>query len=391
MAAHDEWICLRRNREGCYFIVERADEVVSRLNTRAKAFSMADSIRLTQLAKRAGCAAKQPPGYLLSLLSSLPPITDPNVLVGNAAADDAAVYKLSEELALVLTTDFFTPIVDGPYDFGAVAAANALSDVYAMGGTPLAALSIVGFPETALPREVLVEILRGATDKAAEAGIAIIGGHTIKSEEPIFGLAVVGQVAPDRVLSNDKARPGDILILTKPLGLRIITTAAKNGQDKLGAIAAAIGVMTTLNRAAGEVIARQGANALTDVTGFGLLGHLRNVVAASKVGARVSLDRVPVLPPAWEYVRAGIAPGGTHANHRFLAEFVSYAPDLTKEEQLILCDAQTSGGLLAAVPPEQVDAMLASLRSAGVSDAAVIGKIEPTPAGRIFVDRSPND
>ncbi len=211
---------------------------------------MSDPIRLTQLAKRAGCAAKQPPGYLLSLLGSLPPITDPNVLVGSATADDAAVYKLSDELALVFTTDFFTPIVDRPYDFGAVAAANALSDVYAMGGTPLTALSIVGFPDTLLPPEVLVEILRGAADKAAEAGIAIVGGHTIKSEEPIFGLAVVGKVAPDRVLSNDKAQPGDVLILTKPLGLGIITTAAKNGEDKLGAIGDAIRVMTTLNRVA---------------------------------------------------------------------------------------------------------------------------------------------
>jgi selenide, water dikinase len=350
---------------------------------------MPDAVRLTQLAKRAGCAAKQPPGYLLSLLQSLPPITDPNVLVGNAAADDAAVYKLSDELALVLTTDFFTPIVDGPYDFGAVAAANALSDVYAMGGEPLTALSIVGFPDAALPREVLVEIVRGATDKAAEAGIAIVGGHTIKSEEPIFGLAVVGRVHPDRVLSNDKAQPGDLLILTKPLGLGIITTAAKNGQDTLGAIAAAIDVMTTLNRAAGDVIARQGAHALTDVTGFGLLGHLRNVVSASKVSARVYLDRVPVLAPAGEYVRAGIAPGGTHANHRFLAEFVHYAADVSKEEQLILCDAQTSGGLLVAVAPRQAETMLASLRAGGVPGAAIIGNIESGPAGRIFVDRSP--
>ena len=217
---------------------------------------MNDPVRLTQLAKRAGCAAKQPPGYLMSLLHALPPITDPNVLVGNAAADDAAIYRLNDELALVLTTDFFTPIVDAPYDFGAVAAANALSDVYAMGGKPLAALSLVGFPDTTLPPEVLIEIMRGAADKAAEAGIAIVGGHTIKSDEPIFGLAVTGIIAPDRVLSNDKARPGDVLILTKPLGLGIITTAAKNGQDKLGAIADAITVMTTLNRAAGEVIAR---------------------------------------------------------------------------------------------------------------------------------------
>src|SRR5262249_18800178 len=207
-----------------------------RVECTGRVLSMSDPIRLTQLAKRAGCAAKQPPGYLFPLLGSLPPITDPNVLVGSATADDAAVYKLSDDLALVFTTDFFTPVVDGPYDYGAVAAANALSDVYAMGGTPLTALSIVGFPDAALPPEVLVEILRGAAEKAAEAGIAIVGGHTIKAEEPIFGLAVVGTIHPDRVLSNDRARPGDALILTKPLGLGILTTAAKNNEDRQGAI-----------------------------------------------------------------------------------------------------------------------------------------------------------
>jgi len=344
-------------------------------------------VRLTQLAKRAGCAAKQSPGFLFSLLKSLPPIVDPNVLVGTSTADDAAVYKLSNDLALVLTTDFFTPIVDNPYDFGAVAAANALSDVYAMGGKPLAALSIVGFPDAVLPPEVLVEILQGATEKAADAGIAIVGGHSIKSEEPIFGLAVVGSIAPNRVLSNDKAQPGDVLILTKPLGLGIITTAAKNGEDKLGAISTAIRVMSTLNRAAGEVIAEHGANALTDVTGFGLLGHLRNIVSASNVSARVYLNHVPVLGPAWDYVRAGVCPGGTHANHRFLNDWVTYATDLTKEEQLIVCDAQTSGGLLASIAPDQAQIVLAALRSAGVADAAIIGTIEAQPAGRIFVDR----
>jgi selenide,water dikinase len=349
---------------------------------------MVEPIRLTQLAKRAGCAAKQPPGYLLSILGSLPAITDPNVLVGSATADDAAVYKLSDDLALVLTTDFFTPIVDNPYDFGAVAAANALSDVYAMGGTPLAALSIVGFPDALLPPEALVQILRGAGDKAAEAGIAIVGGHTIKSEEPIFGLAVVGKIAPDRVLSNDKAKPGDVLILTKPLGLGIITTAAKNGQDRLGAIGTAIEVMTTLNRAAGEDFADAGAHAMTDVTGFGLLGHLRNVVTASQVGAVIYLDRVPVLAAAREYVQEGISPGGTHANHRFLADYVNYAADITKEEQLLLCDAQTSGGLLAAVAPEQAAAVVASLHARGVAAAAVVGRIEPGQAGRMTVVRS---
>jgi selenide,water dikinase len=346
---------------------------------------MSDPIRLTQFAKRAGCAAKQPPGYLLSLLGSLPEITDPNVLVGSATADDAAIYKLSDELAIVFTTDFFTPIVDRPYDFGAVAAANALSDVYAMGGTPLTALSIVGFPDAALPPEVLVDILRGAADKAAEADIAIVGGHTIKSEEPIFGLAVIGRVSPDRVLSNDKAQPGDILILTKPLGLGIITTAAKNGEDKLSAINEAIGVMTTLNRAAGEEFARGGVHALTDVTGFGLLGHLRNIVAASKVGATIYMDRVPVIAAAREYVNAGIYPGGTAANHKFLNDSVFYSSDCTKDDQLLLCDAQTSGGLLAAVDPDQADAVLASLHARGVNDATIVGKITRDHPGQIVV------
>jgi selenide,water dikinase len=344
-----------------------------------------DPIRLTQFAKRAGCAAKQPPGYLLSLLGSLPKITDPNVLVGSATADDAAIYKLSDELALVFTTDFFTPIVDRPYDFGAVAAANALSDVYAMGGTPLCALSIVGFPDTLLPPEVLAEILKGAADKAAEAGAAIVGGHTIKSEEPIFGLAVIGKVAPNRVLSNDGAKPGDALILTKPLGLGIITTAAKNGEDKLGAIANAIRVMTTLNRTAGETFSQAGA--LTDITGFGLLGHLRNVVAASNVGARIFFDRVPILPAAVEYVNAGIYPGGTNANHKFLNDWVRYADDITKQEQLLLCDAQTSGGLLAAITAKDADAAVASLRAQGLKETAIVGQIESENPGRIALHR----
>jgi len=345
-----------------------------------------DRIRLTRHAKRAGCAAKAPQGWLLPLLGTLPPITDPNVLVGTATSDDAAVYKLSDELALVLTTDFFTPIVDEPYDFGAVAAANALSDVYAMGGRPLAALSLVGFPD-ALPAEVLADVLRGAADKAAEAGIAIVGGHTIRSEEPIFGLAVTGTVSPKRVLANDKARPGDVLVLTKPLGLGIITTAAKNDEDTRGAIVEAIALMTTLNRAAADVFAQADVHALTDVTGFGLLGHLRNVVSASRVGARIVVERVPVLPAAWEYVRAGIAPGGTHANLRFLADVVDYADDVDEASRLVLCDAQTSGGLLAAVAPGEADATLAALGAAGVP-AAAIGEIVAAPPGRIQVVRA---
>jgi selenide, water dikinase len=346
-----------------------------------------DEIRLTQMAKRAGCAAKHPPGYLLPLLGNLPEISDPNVLVGSSTADDAAVYKLTDDLALVLTTDFFTPIVDRPFDFGAVAAANALSDIYAMGGRPLSALNIVGFPEATLEPEVLGEILRGAAAKAREAEIDIVGGHTIKTDEPIYGLAVVGTVHPQKVLTNAGAKPGDALILTKPIGIGIITTAAKQGLDRLGAIGEAIGVMTTLNRQAAEIIIKIGANAVTDVTGFGLLGHLRNMISASRVAARVWLEAVPVLPAAWEYVRSGIAPGGTHANRRFLSDWAVYEDGIEKEEELMLCDAQTSGGLLVSVSPDRAAPMLDLLARAGVKDSAIIGRIESSEHARMTVSR----
>jgi selenide,water dikinase len=350
--------------------------------------SEAESINLTQFAKRAGCAAKQPPDFLFSLLGTLPPVVDPNVIVGHATADDAAVYRVSDDLALILTTDFFTPIVDRPYDFGAIAAANALSDVYAMAGAPMAALSLVGFPSGALPREVLAEILRGAIDKASEAGIAIVGGHTIQTDEPIFGLAVVGRVDPRAVITNAGAKIGDALVLTKPLGLGIITTAAKQRRDDRGAIAEAIAVMSQLSRGASEVLGRARAHALTDVTGFGLLGHLRNLVAASGVSALIGYDTVPVLAAAREYVRDGIAPGGTHANRKFLSNWVSYDADITEAEQLLLCDAQTSGGLLAAIPADQVETVLGELRSAGVASAVVIGSITSGEPGRIRVRRA---
>ncbi len=344
-------------------------------------------IRLTKTAKRAGCAAKQPPGYLLPLLAGLPPIVDPNVLVGSATADDAAIYRLSDDVALVLTTDFFTPIVDDPYDFGAIAAANALSDIYAMGGRPLTALSIVGFPDNVLPATVLATILRGASDKARQAGIAIVGGHTIKAEEPIFGLAVVGTIHPQNVVTNQTAQVGDVLILTKPIGLGIVSTAAKNDEDRLGAIVEAISVMSTLNDVAAEVLLAHGVHAMTDVTGFGLLGHLRNLLVASDVGAEIWLNEVPVISAARQYVDGGIAPGGTHANHKFLADWVAYAADLTPAEQLLTCDAQTSGGLLAAIPSTRASTAVHALRQRGLSAASVIGCIVSSTMPRISVRR----
>jgi selenide,water dikinase len=343
------------------------------------------AVRLTKIAKRAGCAAKHPPGYLFPLLGSLPKVTDPNVLVGSSTADDAAIYRIDDERALVLTTDFFTPIVDEPYDFGAIAATNALSDVYAMGGTPLTALNIVGFPESDLDVSVLGDILRGGAEKAREAGIDIVGGHTIKTDEPIYGLAVTGMVHPARVASNAGGKPGDALVLTKPLGLGIITTAAKQDRDTAGAIREAIRLMSTLNRAAAEAMAAVGAHACTDITGFGLLGHLRNVAAASGCSATVRLGAVPVIEAAWTYVREGVAPGGTHANWRFLNEWVQYDAGIDKEAQLVLCDAQTSGGLLIALEAAKADALCAELRSRGAPCAAVVGTLETGRAGSMRV------
>ena len=343
------------------------------------------SIRLTQFAKRAGCAAKHPPGYLFPLLAGLPKVTDPNVLVGSATADDAAIYRIDDERALVLTTDFFTPIVDDPYDFGAIAATNALSDVYAMGGTPLTALNIVGFPEADLELAVLGDILRGGADKAREAGIDIVGGHTIKTDEPIYGLAVTGMVHPQRIASNAGGRPGDALVLTKPLGLGIVTTAAKQDRDTAGAIGEAIRLMTTLNRGAAEAMATVGAHACTDVTGFGLLGHLRNMAAASGCAATVRLRDVPVIDAAWSYVREGVVPGGTHANWRFLGEWTEYASDVDRNAQLVLCDAQTSGGLLIALEAGKAEALCEELRARKVPCASIVGHLEAGRAGAMRV------
>lgn len=348
-------------------------------------------VRLTQFAKRAGCAAKHPPGTLFPLLGALPPVVDPNVIVGSATADDAAVYRLSDDVALVLTTDFFTPIVDDPFDFGRVAAANALSDVYAMGGRPVAALNLVGFPEGTLEPSVLGDILRGGAAVAREAGIDIVGGHTIKTDEPIYGLAVTGTVHPARVVTNAGGRPGDALVLTKPLGVGIVTTASKQGVDTRGAIGEAIALMTTLNRVAADAMIAAGARAATDVTGFGLLGHLRNLTRASGCSAEVWADAVPVLDAAWEYVRAGIAPGGTHANRRFIAQYTRYAAGVDDATQLVLCDAQTSGGLLVALPPDRAEGLVAALRAppqgGAPHAAAIIGALASGEPGTAHVVR----
>lgn len=314
-------------------------------------------------------------------------MSDPNVLVGTNTADDAAVYRLTDSLAVVQTLDFFTPVVDDPYWFGAISAANSLSDIWAMGAKPLFALNLVGFPKDTLPFESLGQILKGGSDKATEAGVPIIGGHSIDDPEPKYGLSVTGIVHPDHILTNSTAQVGDDLILTKPLGSGIINTAIKRGKATSSAIERVIQVMSALNKAAGEVVVEVGVNALTDVTGFGLLGHLREMTTGSNVGARIHLSQVPILPEAKEHVAEGICPGGTRRNHAFLSNGVIYASDITEAEQLLLCDAQTSGGLLIAVPEHKTADLIDRLTQQRVMEVAVIGKTVEDPEGRIEVIR----
>ncbi len=304
----------------------------------------------------------------------MPVITDPNVLVGPETRDDAGVYLINESTALVVTTDFFTPVVDDAYDFGRVAAANALSDVWACGGKPILALNIVGFPRS-LPMELLGDVLRGGADVATEAGIAIIGGHSIDDAEPKYGLVVVGIVHPDRILRNVGACEGDVLILTKPLGSGIITTAIKRGLASEEQISEITEIMATLNRSAGELFIENYAciRALTDVTGFGLLGHLFELLDGSNVSATINLDSVEFVPSAVEFVEAGICPGGTKANLKSVEARVDFG-DTSSHEKLLLADAQTSGGLLASVDPKEADRILTELRARGV-EAFVIGEI----------------
>jgi cysteine desulfurase NifS/selenium donor protein len=349
-------------------------------------FSDDTEYKLTHYTHGLGCACKLRPQALEEVLAVLPIPTDPAVLVGTDTADDAAVYRLNDDVAIVQTVDFFTPIVDDAYWFGAISAANSLSDVYAMGARPLFALNIVGFPSNRLPMRVLEQILRGALDKAAEAGISIIGGHTVDDTEPKFGLAVTGIVHPDQVLRNSTARPGDALVLTKPLGVGIISTAVKRGLVDEAIAQEAAELMATLNRAAAEAMLEIGANACTDVTGFGLLGHLREMAAGSGVDVTLSAGAVPTLPAARTFAAADVVPGGTLNNLAHVQPHVTFAPGVARVAQLILADAQTSGGLLISLPADRVNALLATLQEKGVRDAAHIGEVTGPGTGHISVE-----
>lgn len=341
-------------------------------------------IKLTRYTHGLGCACKLRPQVLEKVLANLPPSFDPKALVDASTNDDASVYQVSEDLAVVQTVDFFTPIVDDPYWFGAISAANSLSDIYAMGAQPIFALNIVGFPSNRLPLHVLEEILRGGYEKAKEAGIAILGGHTVDDNEPKYGMVVTGLVHPDKILRNSTALPGDVLILTKPIGTGILATALKQDLLDQSVEMKIINLMAKLNRDAAECMREVSVNACTDVTGFGFLGHLHEMTKASKVDAKVEMAAVPILPEAHQFAAIEIIPGGTVNNLDFVTPYVRFGENISHIDQVLLADAQTSGGLLISLPMEEADILIASLNKKGIN-ASKVGHITGPGTGKIFV------
>jgi selenide,water dikinase len=323
----------------------------------------------------------------VQVLRTLAPVAHPWVDPDVGPMEDAAVLRPPSGAPLVVTVDFITPIVDDPATFGAIAAANALSDVYAMGGEPQAALAICCFPSDVLPRDVLVAIVRGGRDKAAEAGCAIVGGHTVEDAELKYGLCVIGTVAPERVLTQTHARPGDVLVLTKPIGIGVAAQAIKKERLAAADLATVVRVATTLNRGAKDAALASDVRAATDVTGFGFLGHLHNLLAGSGVAARVHADALPLLPFARALVEDGVVPGGTKRNLAYVEPWCTFDAAVAPWQRLLLADAQTSGGLLLAVPPASRDALLAALATHATPAAAVVGEVVGGPAGHIHVAR----
>ncbi len=347
--------------------------------------SATETIRLTQTSSKAGCGCKIGPAELADVLCHLPTqIADKNVLVGLDTPDDAGVYRLTDDIAIVQTVDFFTAIVDDAYSFGQIAAANALSDVYAMGGRPITVLNIVGFPLGKLPGKILADILRGGMDKVIEAGAITLGGHSIDDPEPKFGMAVTGIIHPKQIAAKAGAKPGDVLVLTKPIGVGVMSTATKKGLTSPEEEAEAIRVMSALNSVAVH-FKGLGIGCMTDVTGFGLLGHSSEVARNSKVGIRINAKEVPVLEPAWKYGREGTWPGGTKKNRAWLEDKVTFADHIDEVTRFMLCDAVTSGGLLIAIAQTRLNDLLAILREHRTVSAAVIGECTAEHPGIVEV------
>ena len=342
------------------------------------------AIRLTSLSHGAGCACKLGPAELAQVLRHIPHVADAALLVDASTKDDAAVYLLSPDRALVATVDFFTPIVDDAADWGAIAAANALSDVYAMGGTPLLALNVTAWPRETLPLELLGEVLGGAAAVCREAGCLVAGGHTVDDPEPKFGMAVIGDVHPDRMLTNARARAGDLLVLTKPLGTGILTTAFKRQLCGVSALEPAVSSMRKLNAGAARAAVRVGVHAATDVTGFGLLGHLHNILMASGVGAEIQVAALPVFPGVPDLVHRGAVAGGTRRNFEARSD-VEWEPGVSETDRIICADAQTSGGLLLAVAEADVAELQRQLKAEGTLEYAIVGRCVAGTPGAIRV------
>lgn len=348
-----------------------------------------EDVALTKLVENPGCASKINQNDLKQVLAGLPEISDPRVLVSTNTCDDAGVFKLSDESALVQSVDVFTPCSDDAYTFGQVAAANSLSDVYAMGGQPLTALAIIGFPIKELSPALMTQIMRGGVDKMEEAGVAVVGGHSIDDRDIKFGFAVTGMINPSKLVTNDRAQPGDVLVLTKPLGVGIINFASQLGRVSASAVAAADRTMAELNRAASETMVAVGVNAATDVTGFGLMGHLSELVAQSGVTAEIYADRVPIFDEVLDYVSQGMISGAVERNREYAAQFVSAAEDVSEELEYVFYDPQTSGGLLISVVEDKAESLVTHLHDSGVEHATIIGKVVSHSEGQILLKKSP--
>ncbi len=365
---------LLKERNVCLCAGERLDDAV-------------EDVKLTKFVENAGCASKINQSDLKKVLAGFPEILDPRVLVSSSTCDDAGVFLLNGDEALVQSVDVFTPGVDDPYTFGQIAAANSVSDIYAMGGKPLTALSIIGFPIEKLSHKVMSQILRGGIDKMSEAGVVVIGGHSIKDEEIKFGFAVTGVIHPSRIVTNSSLKPGDILVLTKPIGVGVISFANQMDKASPGAMAAISRSMVELNNVAAEMMVEMGVSAATDVTGFGLLGHLGEMVYQSGVTVELYADEIPIFGEALDLIRQGVVSGAIERNKEYASQYVSIGGGVSEDLENLLYDPQTSGGLLMAIAEEKSESLLARLRDAGVEHASRIGKVVSKSGGRILVKK----
>lgn len=344
-----------------------------------------ERIELTKFVENAGCASKINQNDLKIVLAGLPKTENPGVLVSSDTCDDAGVFKVSSDLALVQSVDVFTPSVDDPYTFGQIAAANSVSDIYAMGGSPLTALSIIGFPIETMSHRIMNQILRGGIDKMGEAGVSIVGGHSIKDNEVKFGFAVTGTIHPDRIITNDKAQPGDLLVLTKPIGTGVFGFAGQIGKASAESLKIISRSMAELNKIPAEIMVEMGVKTATDVTGFGLMGHLSEIAAQSNVTVEIFVDQVPVFDGVFEKLQQGMISGAIERNKEFASLYVTTSPGVSEERETVLYDPQTSGGLLIAIHPDSADELVSRLKKKGIDFATVIGSVVSKSDGQIIL------